>query len=292
MRFDFDALERMQAVLGGQADLAEALAHPAYQAVMAHARRFSDGISPEEVAAALRGEPSPFYGMRDARENMARIRELADTLRQNQQAWLDCAAEEYARLLPGEDLEPIRIYPILGYDKGIGLNEAVCMNLNCQAYLDRPVEFLYYLIHETAHVLYERHQHVPALAEVQTPADWAGYFSLWTQNEGFAVYSALRLRQAAGHLGDPDYQVLSDPACLRASLDGFVRVYARFQAPQSLPLEDYLEGAFGDQRLTYRAGCQIFSQIEQGGGLPAVRRAWLAQPGSFLTQYAHFAAAD
>lgn len=289
MQFDFSAFEIMQAAIHGQIPLEQALSHPAYQAVLAHARRFSGGITQDDVAAALRGVETSFYGMKGLDEKLGRIHQLADILREKQQVWMACAVREFARLLPDEDMGPVRIYPILGYDKGIGLNEAVCMNLNCQAYLDRPQEFLYYLIHETAHVLYERHQRVPALAEVQTPLDWAAYFSLWTQNEGFAVYSALGIRRQTDGLNEPDYQVLFNPARLRSTLEAFQATRARFEERINRPVDEFLESAFGDQRLTYRAGCQIFKEIEQAGGLPAVRRAWTAEPASFLTLYGHFA---
>ncbi len=74
---------------------------------------------------------------------------------------------------------------------GIGLGEAVCQNLNAAAYRRDPDEFLYYMIHEAAHVLYERRNPIPPLREVVTPAQQRAYFALWVQNEGVAVYAAL-----------------------------------------------------------------------------------------------------
>jgi hypothetical protein len=290
MQFDFSALEKMTAAVEGRGSLAEALAHPAYRAVFEHARRYGSGLMVEDVSAALRGAPSPFYGLKGLTQNLAKIQQLADRLRQNQSDWVAAADRELERVLPDEELDSIIVYPILGYDKGIGLGDAVCMNLNCPAYLELPDEFLYYMIHEAAHVLFERRHKLPALAAIKTAADWAAYFSLWTQNEGFAVYAALNIRQRNRHLQDEDYQALSDPLRLQTSLRAFEEIRSRFESGEQLPEDQYLESTFGDQRVTYRAGCQIFRNIERQIGLAGVRQAFLADSASFLKHYGDYAA--
>ncbi len=285
MKIDFTALEAFYAFLDGRLRLEEALAHPAYRAIFAHARRYGDGLTQAAVEQALAGQPSAFYGLERLGENLGRIREVEAALRARRQAWEEAAEAEIGRLLPGEDLAGITVYPVLGYDLGIGLEGVVCQNLNAGAYLRRPEEFLYYTIHEAAHVLYERSHPIPALREVTTPAQWRAYFALWVQNEGFAVYAPLGLRTRRGQASDPDYQVLLDPPALEASLEKYCRARRRLQSPVPLPPEEYMELTFGDDRLTYRAGCEIFRRVERQAGLEAVRRAFYMPGEAFLGEF-------
>ncbi len=294
MKIDFTAYQLFLGFLENQAPLSAALAHPAYRVVFEHARRYGPGLFEADVRRALGesssgesspGEPSPFYGLGGVRDHLQSIQALAATLRQNQAAWLALIEAEFARLLPAADLSGVVVYPILGYDMGIGLNEAVCMNLNFSRYLADPWEFFYYMIHETAHVLYQQCHAIPELAQVTTPADWWAYFGLWLQNEGFAVFSALRLRQERGHLAERDYQVLSDPALLAASLALYHDTRRLLRSGQPLKTEDYWERIYGDHRILYRAGCAIFQEILRRGGPEAVRRAFYTTGKAFLEEY-------
>ncbi|HSQ18222.1 MAG TPA: hypothetical protein VLM83_11020 [Anaerolineales bacterium] len=209
MQFDFSGAQQFLAYLNGQAPLRHVLNHPAYKIVSRHAQMFWGGITAQDVENALAGKPSPFYGLERLRDNLPRITALLDLLDTRQAEWCATIEAELLYLFPGKSLN-ITIYPILGYDMGIGLDGLVCMNLNCAAYLDAPLEFLFYALHECVHVIYERCHHLPTLPEVRTPAEWRSYFNLWTQNEGFAVYEPLRLREKLGGLGERDYRVLFD----------------------------------------------------------------------------------
>jgi hypothetical protein len=62
-------------------------------------------------------------------------------------------------------VESVAIYPIIGYDMGIVLDNAVCLNVNWLPYWREPEEILYYTIHEITHVFYERHHVIPPLEE-------------------------------------------------------------------------------------------------------------------------------
>lgn len=171
----------------------------------------------------------------------------------------------------------ITIYPILGYDMGIGLDGSVCMNLNCPTYLSEPLEFLFYAIHECAHVLYECRHPIPTLADINTPAEWRSYFNLWTQNEGFAVYAPLRLREKLGHLNERDYRVLFDGPALEFQRLEYLSALGRLLDETPLEREAYLEICFGDRRLTYRLGCELLRRIDHAKDLAAVQQAFLAR---------------
>ncbi len=168
MQFDFGGAQQFLAYLNGKMPLGQALDHPSYKAVFQHARMFGNGLTAQDVENALAGKPSPFYGTESLKDNLPRITALLNLLDERQGEWRAIMKAELAHLFPNENLN-ITIYPILGYDMGIGLNGAVCMNLNCAAYLSAPMEFLFYAIHECTHVIYERCHRIPTLAEICTP---------------------------------------------------------------------------------------------------------------------------
>ena len=159
------------------------------------------------------------------------------------------------------------------------------MNLNFHNYLETPLEFLFYAIHECAHVLFERNHHIPPINEVNSPTQWGSYFNLWTHNEGFAVYSALRLRERLGGLGERDYQVLFDPPRLEAHRLAYLNYYLQLREEKTLHHEDYLDICFGDMRLTYRIGCELLRRVEHRYGPSAVREAFSLESNNFIEHY-------
>lgn len=286
MKFDFTGAEQFLACLGGEVSIGQVLDHPAYQVVTRHAGLFASGITAQDVENALNGKPSPFYGLADLSENLPRIHRLLQTIREHEAAWVATVEATLAGLFPGM-VPQITIYPLIGYDVGIGLNDAVCLNCNTLAYLDEPMEFLFFIIHECVHVIYEHCHRVPALSEVASPADWRSYFNLWVQNEGFAVYAPLALREQMGYLADRDYRVLFDAGQLNAHRVTFLHVLEAFQSEAPQALDELLETCFGDRRLTYRMGCELIRRIERQHGLDAVRAAFLLDGDSFIADHQH-----
>jgi hypothetical protein len=285
MRFDFSGAELFQEYVAGRVSAAQVLEHPAYRRVQHHALLFGGGITPHDLDDALRGRPSPFYGLERLPGRMAGIRRLLERLRCEQDVWLQAAESTLAALFPVESLD-IPIYPILGYDRGIGLDGAACLNCSHAGYLEAPQEFLFYMIHECVHVIYERSHHVPGLSDIASPAGWRAYFNLWLQNEGYAVYAPLALRRARGGLAEGDYQVLMDPDRLEAHRLTLLEAWKVLQNEASLPPGPYLEICFGPQRLTYRMGCELIRRIERVHGMKVVRQAFYLSGDEFVGMYA------
>ncbi len=209
---------------------------------------------------------------------------MLETLEKFQREWSAIIEQELRWISHDADIN-ITIYPLIGYDMGIGINGVVCMNLNVDAYLENPMEFLFYAIHECVHVLYERHHDIPALNNVNTPEQWLSYYNLWTQNEGFAVFGALRLRKRLGGLQERDYQVLTDPTQLDIHRKTFLDNYHRLIHGKMDRKEDYLEICFGDMRLTYRIGCELLRRLENKFGSIALHAAFLMDHNQFMKQY-------
>lgn len=170
---------------------------------------------------------------------------------------------------------------------GIGLNGAACLNCNFETYLHEPTEFLFFVIHECVHVLYERSHRISPLGELVSPADWCSYFKLWVQNEGYAVYAPLRLRQEHGHLADRDYRVLSDPHELERHRLAFLETLQRLEAGEPLSMEAYLDLCFGPRRLTYRIGCELIRRIEAVSGIKSVQAAFYLSGDDYVIEYRH-----
>lgn len=284
MKFDFTAAEQFIECLDGQMPIGQVLEHPAYQTVGEHARLYGQEWTEDDVRHALTGSPSPFYGLGSIRANLPRIRTLLSFIQNNESAWINVIEYELGLLFPGEDFD-ITIHPIIGYDMGIGLNGHVCMNCNVKLYMANPVEFMFYVIHECAHIIYERYHHIRPLHQIIQPTDWYAYFGLWLQNEGIAVYAPLRLRREWRYLSERDYRVLTTPNDLEAHRLSFLQALEKLKRKQPLTQDEYMGICFGDQRLTYRIGCAIFRKIEGQSGMRGVQEAFLLDGETFLERY-------
>lgn len=284
IQFDFSATYQFLTLMEGRKSIEEVFSHPAYQAVLAHAHKFGVALTTEDVEKALVGDSSPFYGLNHLEERKPRMMKLLDFLDHHQREWSAIIEQELRLIAPKADLN-ITIYPLLGYDMGIGIDGVVCMNLNVESYLENPIEFLFYAAHECVHVLYERYHVIPALKDVNTPEQWLSYFNLWTQNEGFAVYGALGLRERLGGLQERDYQVLTDPTQLEIHRKTFLENYHRLIQEKRLSKEDYLEICFGDMRLTYSIGCELLRRVENKYRSMAIHAAFLLDHDQFMEQY-------
>lgn len=275
MRADYSGAELFFEYIDGRVTASQVLDHPAYRAVVAHANLSSNSITPGDLEAALRGERSSFYGLDRVRERLPEIRTLLQTVRDRESAWLANAHAALAPLFPGEDLGTITLYPIIGYDMGIGLRDAVCMNLNYAPYMVCPEEFGFFIVHEAFHVVYERAHPVAPLSSINSPEEWLSYFEMWVQNEGGATYAPLASRLESGFLADAfgDYGVVTDTGQMREHLADFLHTLTLLGDARSMSRDEHIELLFGSKRLTYRVGCELARRIERSGGLVALQAA-------------------
>lgn len=284
IQINFSATHQFLDLLDGKKSISEVFNHPAYQAVLHHASKFGVGLTTGDLEKALIGDSSHYYGLNHLVERKPRMMKLLAFVDHHQKEWSTIIEQELRLISPDADLN-FTIYPIIGYDMGIGIDGVICMNLNVEVYLENPMEFLFYAVHECVHVLYEYHHDIPALKDVSTSEQWRSYLNLWTQNEGFAVYGALRLRERLGGLMERDYQVLSDPLQVEIHRKEFLKNYLRLDHVKSLSKEDYLEICFGDMRLTYRVGCELLRRVEDKYGDTAIHAALLMDPDQFMEHY-------
>ncbi len=284
LEFDYSGAELFFTYIDGKTSIDAVLHHPAYQIISKHAQQYAGGITAKDIERSYQGESSSFYGLKNITENAARISSLLKTIQKNQVSWNKIAVATLSELFPSEDIT-ITIYPTLGYDMGIGLANSVCMNCNCELYLNNPLEFLFFIIHECVHVIYEHHHSIPTLHEIATPTQWQSYFSAFMQNEGYAVYAPFYLRKLMNQLDERDYRVLINQEQLNRHVALFWDALTRLKNETALSRDEYLEICFGDNRLTYRVGCELICRINLIHGLDEVRSAFLLSGDQFIETY-------
>lgn len=276
MRFDFGGADIFLAYLAGDGNLQDILSHPAYQAVAEHALRYGGNMIDEQsIREGLAGRDSAFYGLSSVQENLPYIRALRAYLVEVAPLWQELAVSELRQLFPDEPCDDIIIYPIIGYDAGIGLSRKVCMSLNLRLYQYCPREFLSTVIHEAFHVVYETIHGKLNLSCLDGSASWRRLYLTMLQNEGCAVYAPLMLRERLGypveasHPLQQDYALLSRPEQLKPYVDKFT---ASLHVLETDPLSrsECMNLIFSPDRLTYRVGSLLAKRIVESHGLSAL----------------------
>lgn len=293
MRFDFAAADLFLAYLKGEASAEEVLGHPAYATVCEHAAHFGGAtISPRSIEGGLEGLPSPFYGLASVRDNLHHIHKLKKYLADVAVGWESTAADELRVLLPQSDTDSIVVYPIIGYDAGIGMSDKVCMNLNYKPYHRAPEEFLNTVIHESFHVLHERIHGRARVRGLTSITQWRTLCLWMLQNEGVAVYAPYAMRQRRGTPVYRDNPLELDYAYLAGDLD-IDPLSERFRAALELLSradvadDERMLAIFGTERLTYRVGSVLARRIRESMGPERLTQAIMMHPDAYWQSYAH-----
>ena len=286
LRISLEPAELFLSLVEQKVDVEEVLAHPAYKVVFSHAKKYGSGLTAEDVTDALSGNSSKFFGLKHLRQNLTELRRLMRVVERQQEAWLQAATSALTEVVDASYLDNVWVYPIIGYDTGIGHNGAACMNLNSPKYLSDHKEFLYFVMHEVFHVVYERIHRIPDLADVNTPDEWVGFVDLFFQNEGYATYVPLEPRVLAGDMRDRDYAVLNNPKRVESCISKYFEVRDAMMGEQ-LSREQRMHLGFGPLRLTYRVGAELARRIESVYGKDEVRSAIKKSGTEFWESYSH-----
>jgi len=163
MKFDFYPVRSLLAILKNKSSSIDVLSHPAFQTVVSHSARLGEGVTLNDISAALMGQESPYFGMQHAYTNVAAMETLLEYVVRHQDSWLQEIQTAVSKVFPPKLVDPIIICPIIGYDAGIGHNNHVCVNINRWVYWNRPWELLYVIIHEACHAAHENYHPLPSL---------------------------------------------------------------------------------------------------------------------------------
>lgn len=290
MKIDHSGAELFLSYIDDEATIDQVWNHNAYQIIREHAEKLRGGLKKEQIERAAKGEKSGYYGVSDIDENREDIDELIDVIKENEDVWLDEIEAELNRVVPDEDKD-ITIYPVFGFDIGIGLEKGVCINLNEKLFFDEPRQFVYMAIHESSHSLYSRIHGLPCILDVKTAEDRISFFSTFLHTEGYAVYIPLRLRNDDGYRGSKghyiteDYHVLSDENLIKNHVKKYDNLREDLKNSENWSLKKYMNRGFGDHRLAYRIGCLLVELIEERKGIDEVRRAFYLDPDEFVKKY-------
>lgn len=270
-----------------ETELERLLLHPGYRAVLAHSQTLSFApVRPVDFWNAINGHPSNLYGLRKVRDNACDIERLISYVQRNRMRLSRLVAGTLIQLFPATSWQNTGLHCIVGYDTGIGIGGHVAINLNSPKYLNDDKEIGFLLIHEAAHVAYER-LHGPMFLEwMVQPGGLRRLVQTLIQNEGIAVYAALTPRRQAKQLQERDYLPLEQPRTLQQKVDSLLELMQMLQKdrPSEATVEEVL-GRLSDQRLSYVVGCHLFRLIEQQGGLNAVRKAILMPAQKFVEEH-------
>ena len=267
-----------------QALLRKLMDHPGYMAVADHSRTWGSEVTSSAIIDAVAGRPSLMYGLGSVRENASAVAGAIAHVESHRNGIVDLVYNSLARLFPEDLAYPVGLHCIVGYDWGIGLHGSVAINLNSRLYLDDLREIGYMLIHEATHVAYERAHGPMGPGEMREPGGLCRLVYTLVQNEGLAVYSALRARVEGNCLENKDYRFLLDPASLAektATLKALLR-----ELTDEYPGDEAVGSIFdrlSRDRLSYVVGCSAFMNLEKQGGLAVVREAALWTPERFVT---------
>lgn len=292
MRFDLSGARAFLDYLEGHRSAEDLLSHPAYRAVSSHIRVFnSQELGPGDIPRGLSGQDSPFYGLEKVRETMPEIQRNLISLETRGERWTEEAGEFLAGLLPGEDPREVTVYPIIGYDVGIGLQGAVVMNLGASLFLEDLEEMRFVMVHEACHVFYSSFHGLPRLQNLRSPEDFWRLFVRMVQDEGFATYAACSFRKEEGYQGRSrsplveDYRVLADSRAIARAIGELRGEMEAVRQGEGSP-EQHLGRIFSPRRLTYRVGGYLFGQIVARLGQEAAERAFYLDPGQFWASHA------
>jgi len=290
IEIDFSAAELFLSYMDNKVNIDEVWDHDAYKIIRKHAEKLRGGLKKEQIVRAVRGEKSGYYGVSDVKEDRENIEELMDFIKEKEDSWLKVMETELNRVVPHEDWD-ITIYPVFGYDIGIGLEDGVCVNLNEWLFFKDPRQFLYLAIHECTHTLYSRIHGLPDIEDMETKEDRISFFNTFIQTEGYAVYTPLKLRRKDGYTGSEehyitaDYYVISDDERMRKVVKDHDELREDLDNSENWSLQEYMNRAFGEKRFSYRVGCGMVNRIEQEKGMDEVRKAFYMDADEFVERY-------
>lgn len=276
LKADHSFMESFISCIANSTDFHELEDNPGYQTIISHARQTGNKFSIQDIEAAMKGSSAPGYGLINLSRNIGAIKNLWEILKEQEENWLAEVSYYTARLFP-DNLSEVTIYPVVGYDQGIGINSKVCVNLNSELCHENYKEIISVIIHEVAHTLYESlHGPILDLLKVETCADMKKLLDSLIQYEGVGVFSAeeYRIKHRLPCTGAPiqeDYN--NDNAKIAAMYRSYHALSKDLTEGRLTDVEEFFQRGFGPEKLTHRLGYAIFTELNKSMGFDAVLEA-------------------
>lgn len=293
MNIDLTAVRLFIDYLKNKEDINTVLNHDAYKTIINHWNYNNEEIDKKVIIKSLNMRKNNFYGFYHKEllfNKLYKIEKLIEIINENESKWIEIVKNIYFDFFSKDLLENIIIYPIIGYDIGIGFNGNVCLNIYNNLYIDNPTEILYWIIHESFHVLYVKFHYIKPLKKIENENEWVDLFKLYIQNEGFAVYFPLKIRKKNKHIYNKyhnsikDYSIILDKNQIEVLIRDFFITFEKIKQ-EKLSKEEKINNLFCEKRFSYRIGCEIICRIENKYGISEVKNSIFLSPNDFFNKY-------
>jgi hypothetical protein len=288
IQFDFSFVEETLSYLRSKngKSLDSLIEHPAAQLVHAHYLFFH--FSGEkldrrelwnEILASLQKKEENYY---------LEVENVLSYLKENEAEFCRIAKEETLSCAPKAFELNSTIFMILGYDMGIAFNGDVAMNIGFSLYREKPIEMLYFAIHELSHVVVNSYQPALLFSSLKTRGDLFRVLQFHTQLEGLGVFTPLRIRKAKSAFSHIDYKVLQEVEMIESLKERFFNLLEEAEKYPSKEIEDedwkpIIECS--EDRMWYTIGCHMAQMIAEKLGLDELIKTIEEGYHSFFKKY-------
>lgn len=285
---DHSFMESFASCIANSTDFHVLENNPGYQTIISHARQTGNEFSIQDIEAAMKGSSAPGYGLKNLSNNITAIINLWEVLKEQEENWLAEVSYYTARLFP-DNLREVTIFPVVGYDQGIGINGKVCVNLNSELCHENFQELISVIIHEVTHTLYESvHGPILDLLKVETCADMKKLLDNLIQYEGVGVFSAEEYRikhrlPCTGTVIQEDYNI--DNAKFAAMYRNYHSLSEDLAEGRLTDVEEFYQRGFGPDKLTHRLGYAIFTELNKSMGFDSVLEAVRMPNADFIRKW-------
>lgn len=289
MKVDYSYIDTFLKVIDGTTDIKELANNVGFQTIISHAKVTGNDFDLKTIDEAVKGINNKAYGLTNVIKNVDAIKDVYRDLRFHEKEWIE-EIEAYTRKLFYDiKNDSIIVYPVIGYDIGIGINNIVCVNLNSEICLRDCRELISIIIHETTHVYYE-HIHGACLDyfKLETPEEMKKLLDNAIQYEGAGVFSAKDYRERNvlpkyGTTIQEDYNTSNKKSIkLFQEYKNITKSLANGDIKDK---EEFLLRVFGESKLVHKLGYSIFNQIEKIEGIDGVKRAIHIDNESFIKDF-------
>lgn len=291
MKVDYSYIETFLDVINNKMNLNKLNDNVGFQTILFHAKNTGNEFGLIDIERAIKDISDNAYGLRNLLNNIERIETLYRELVTQESKWLDEVETNIAKLFNGCNHEETIIYPVIGYDIGVGLNKKVCVNLNSEICLQDVRELVSIIIHETAHTYYEEiHGSVFNTFSTTSTSEMKNLLHNAIQYEGVGIFSAEEYRiknnlSNAGSIIQEDYLIASCSKRRKEIREEYRVLSNDLMAGRIRNSEEFLTRTFGKSKLTHRLGYSIFTEINQASGIDGVRDAIKMPNKEFSEKY-------
>ena len=291
MKVDYSYVDTFFKIIDENADISELESNVGFQTILSHALLTGNDFNLKSIDDAVKGMSDQAYGLRNLLKNVDRIKALYKMLRTHEKKWVEEVREYTGKLFNNINNEITMVFPVVGYDIGIGINNIVCVNLNSEICLKDYRELISVIIHETTHTYYETiHGPILDFFKIDTSKYMKNLLDNVIQYEGAGVFSAeeYRVKNNLPKTGSPiqeDYNISTNKTNRMNLFQEYKHLSISLISGELKEIEDFMRRGFGESKLAHRLGYSIFTEINKVKGIEGVREAIHMSNKDFIEKF-------